>query len=383
VAVSTAVLALTVTACGSSKSSSSSSGGGATASSSSSSGSSSSGSGKLAAFQAKVNSDLAKAAAPFPNTVPTTGPKAVAGKTVYDVSCTLAAEGCAREAREAIVAGQAIGWHMKLLDTGSVPATMAQDVQQAINNHAAGMAVQAIDSSLMSGPLKAAKAAGLKIVCFACTNSANVYDHLIPGEQAFYNAGYTIGEEMYKATNGHPHVIFMYDPSFGVTGWRKQGTEQFFKDCQAAGGDCKIDDTANFLVTELTTRVPGLASQEIRSHPDANAMWMSYDSAQPSIAQGLRSAGVSPSKVGLYGFDGNTNNIAAIRSGQYEVATMAGSFEWVGWDEIDSLNRLFAGQQPVNNVIGFRLITKANVPSSNVVPVPFDYQAAYKKIWGK
>lgn len=366
-------VALAIAACGSS--SSTSTGGSVT--------SGGGGSAKLKPFQAKVDKDVAAATEGQGGTPPTSGPKAAPGKTVYVISCILAAEGCAREARQAMAAGKVIGWNMKLIDTGSVPAKMAAAVQQAIDARANGIVVEAIDAKFIAGPLAKAKAAGIKMVCFACVNQNNLYDHLIPSEQAFFNHGYTLGEEMYKQTNGHPRLIFGYDASFGVTGIRKQGTEKFFQDCQAAGGDCKVVDTENFLVTELTTRVPGLAATAVRKHPDANAIWMSYDSAQPAITQGLRQAGVSPKKIGLYGFDGNTNNLEAIRTGNYQVATMAGPFEWIGWEQIDSLNRLFQGQKPVDNVIQMKLMTKANLPASNTWSGDVDYQAAYKKVWGK
>lgn len=372
-AIAVLALALTVTACGSDNKSSS--GGGA------SSATSSGGSSKLKKFEAKIDKDLAAASQKQTVTPPTSGPPAAKGKKVYVIACILAAEGCARESRTAVEAAKAIGWEVKLIDTGSVPAKMAAAVQQAIDAKADGIVVQAIDAKFIAGPLAKAKKAGIKMICFACINQNNLYDSTIPTEEDFFKHGYTLGEAMYKQTNGRPRLIFGYDASFGVTGVRKKGTEQFFKDCQAAGGDCKIVDTENFLVTELTTRVPGLAGAAARKYPDANAMWMSYDSAQPALTQGLRQAGVAASKIGLYGFDGNTNNLEAIRKGNYQVATMAGPFEWIGWAEIDGLNRMFQGEKPVDGVIRMKLMTKDNLPASNTWSGDIDFRPGYKKVW--
>lgn len=373
-AVAVVALALTVAACGSSDNSSSTTG--ASASTGTAAGSS-----KLKTFEAKIDKDLAEASQKQTVTPPSSGPAAAKGKSVYVIACILAAEGCAREARTAVEAAKAIGWNVKLIDTGSVPAKMAAAVQQAIDTKADGIVVEAIDAKFIAGPLGKAKAAGIKTICFACINQNNLYDSTIPLEQDFFKHGYTLGEEMYKQTNGRPRLVFMFDASFGVTDGRKKGTEQFFKDCQAAGGDCKVLGTENFLVTELTTRVPSLAGQAAKKYPDVNAMWMSYDSAQPAISQGLRQKGIPTSKIGLYGFDGNTNNLEAIRKGNYQVATMAGPFEWIGWAEIDGLNRMFQGQKPVDGVIRMKLMNKDNLPASNTWSGDVDYKPGYLKVW--
>lgn len=335
----------------------------------------------LKAFEAKIDSDLAEAAERS-STVPTDGPQAAPGKKVYVIACILAAEGCARESRTAVEAAKAIGWEVKLIDTGSVPAKMASAIQQAIDAKADGLIIQAIDAKFIAGPLGKAKDAGLKVVCFACVNQDGLVDHQIPTEEDFVADGYTLGQQMYKSTGGKPRLVFMFDASFGVTDGRKKGTEQFFEDCKAAGGDCEILGTENFLVTELTTRVPGLASQVARKHKDVNAIWMSYDSAGPAITQGLRTARVDPEEVGLYGFDGNTHNIDAIRDGNYQVATMAGPFEQIGWDEVDALNRMFQDQEP-QRTIKTRLLTADNLPEGNTFSGEEGFEDAYKQVWGK
>ena len=114
-----------------------------------------------------------------------------------------------------------------------------------------------------------------------------------------------------------------------------------------------------------------------------NAMWMSYDSAQSFLAQGLRQAGVTSDKVGLYGFDGNQANIKAIRESDFQVASMAGPFEWIGWAQVDALNRYFNGQEPVAGVIKTKMMTKENVPATDIWEGDLPYRDAYKKVWGK
>ena len=345
--------------------------------------SSGSGSQANAAFQKKVDAVVAERSAKITTTPPTTGPKAAAGKKVYVIACVMAAEGCARESRAAIEAGKAIGWETKLIDTQSLPDKMVAAVNQAIDDKADGIVFEAIDMKTLAAPIAKARKAGLKIVCFACRNQDGLADQTIPGEDSFVADGYALGAAMYKATNGHPKLIMMKDEaSFGIVGFRVKGTEKFFADCKAAGGDCEIVQKIDFLVTELTTRVPQLATGAARKNPEANAIWMPYDSASSFITQGLRQAGVANGKIGLYGFDGNSANIKDIRDGNFQIASMAGPFEWAGWAEIDALNRLFQGEKPVNDIVKIRLITKDSLPANDNWSGDIDFKPGYLKAWG-
>lgn len=338
--------------------------------------------GALADFEAKVDQIVAERSAEITDPPPAEGPKAAPGKKVYVVACIMAAEGCARESRTAMEAGEAVGWDMTLVDTGSLPDKMNAAVQQAIDDGADGLIVQAIDMKTLAAPLAKAKAAGIKIVCFACVNHDDIADQTIPSEESFFEDGYALGAAMYEATDGRPRLIVMKDESFGVVGIRHEGTVKFFEDCKAAGGDCEIVETLDFLVTELTTRVPQLAGGAVRQHPDANAIWMPYDSAGSFITQGLRQVGVQPGKVGLYGFDGNEANITAIRNGEYQLASMAGPFEWVGYAQVDALNRLFNGEDPVDDVVKIRLITPDSLPENDAWSGDIDFKPGYRSVWG-
>jgi len=368
-------LAVGLAACGGGGSSSS----GTSESSSGESG----GSAKLAAFEKKVNEVIAERSGPQTEGPPKTGPKAATGKSAYIIACSQALEGCQRESVAAKEAGEAIGWKMTLYDTESKPDKMVEGVQRAIDNKANGLIVQAIDMSALAAPLEKAKAAGATVVCFACVNSNEIAAQVIPSEQSFYEDGYAIAAQMYKNTDGHPRILVISNKETGVIVKRLEGTKKFVEECQAAGGDCEIVDEQFFLYSNLTTAIPELVSVSLQQHQDTNAIWMGFDSAEEFVQQGAEQAGVSKENVGLYGFDGNKANIADIREGGWEVATMAGPFEWVGWAEVDALNRVFQGEEPVEEVVKAKLITKENAPESDIYDGDgVDYEGDYRKVWG-
>jgi ribose transport system substrate-binding protein len=370
--VALAVVSIVLSACSSSKSANKTSTSGGAENGSSQS---------LAAFNTKVDELIAKRSAAVTSLPPSSGPTAAKGKKVYIIACLQALEGCQRESKTAVQAGQVMGWDMKLIDTQSVPDKMNAAVQQAINDNVDGIAVEAIDMATLAGPLATAKSHGIKIVCFACVNSNDLAAQVIPSSQSFYDDGYALAAQMYKNTGGHPRILIISNKEVGVIANRQRGTEQFVADCVAAGGDCKIVSTQYFLFADLQTRVAGLVSGSLRQNPETNALWMAFDSTSAFITQGVQQAGVPRSKIGLYGFDGNIPNVHDIRTGGYEVATMAGPFEWVGWAEIDALNRLFHGQSPVDNVVVSKLMTKSNLPSTDTYSGDVDFRPAYLKVW--
>jgi ribose transport system substrate-binding protein len=93
----------------------------------------------------------------------------------------------------------------------------------------------------------------------------------------------------------------------------------------------------------------------------------------------------------LTGLEGLPANISLIKQG-LQTAVAGVSLEWLGWAAIDGLNRLFAGQPQVDEGIGWQTVDKQhNLPTtpaydgnvaSNGQPKQ-DYQAIYRKSWGK
>jgi ribose transport system substrate-binding protein len=82
-------------------------------------------------------------------------------------------------------------------------------------------------------------------------------------------------------------------------------------------------------------------------------------------------------------FNATTPTVAFIRQGKEEVS-MAEPQAWGAWATMDNLNRVFAGEEPVEQNIPIRLINKDNVdsiPEGQAWEGDVDFKAAYSKIW--
>ena len=335
------------------------------------------GSGKVAAFQQKINGDLAAAVATDPTRPPTSGPKAAAGKKVYLISCGNQLEGCARSARAAAAAASALGWSATSVDTQGDPTKAVAAIQQAIAAHANGIFIDAFDSNTIGSPVKQATAAGLKVAVINAVDTEHAFSDLLPPPSEFTHEGYLQGEELYHLTGGHLKLVIFSDDEFGVVKLRRLGTEQFISDCKAAGGDCQIVVKKPILAAQLATSVPSLAASIARTNPDANAFWAGYDAMPPFIIEGLKQAGAS-GKV-IIGFDANKANIGIIKSGGMQKASTVLPAEWESYAALDNLNRLFSGQPAVAWAAAARLVDPSHPNPSTFT----DFAAAYRKLWGR
>jgi len=78
---------------------------------------------------------------------------------------------------------------------------------------------------------------------------------------------------------------------------------------------------------------------------------------------------------------GDASEFERIRSGEYQLATVAEPLYLQGWQLIDELNRARAGQPPSGYVASPHLVTQADVPNGPVFDPPSGYRENHLRIW--
>ena len=301
-------------------------------------------------------------------------------RTVVIIPCGMAAEGCARAARGTEEAAAVLGWETVLIDPAGDPSKMANAVLQAINLGADAIALQAIDAGTVLGPLTEAKKAGIAVVAFAGIDQDGVLDATIPSEESFVDDGYNIAAAAYRMAGDRLNIIQMRADEFGVIVNRATGTEKFIEECRAAGGECSILAAENFLVSNLTTQVPQQAVGQLRRNPDFDVLWVGYDAGLNFMIQGLEAAGLTDEGFAV-SFDANVANLDIIREDGFEKATSGLPLEWVGWAEVDALNRLFQGEEPTDGNVRSKVLVRENLPDAGAWEGDVDFRAAYRELW--
>jgi ribose transport system substrate-binding protein len=335
-----------------------------------------------APFMAQAEKAARAASGTIAPTVPTSGPKAQAGKTIVTIPCAAAAQGCKIAVDYFTQAAKAIGWKTLMIDPAGDPNKMANAINTAVSTHADGIFTVAIDAATVAAPLAAAKKAGLHAVCFSCVNQDDLLDGVIPAADQHERDGYAVAAQAYIDTGGHPKIILMRDNEFGNTRGREAGVLKFVKDCKAAGGDCEVVAEQNVLIANINTSVPQQAVSVARQHPEWNALIAPYDAILTAVVPALKSAGVVKDGK-AYGFDPVSINTGWIRDGNVEAATVASPYRWIGYAAVDQLNRAFAGQPLVDQGVKDKLVTKANVPPAGQTYLDDqDPSGAFEKLWG-
>lgn len=311
---------------------------------------------------------------------PSSGPKAVPGKKVVVIPCAMAAEGCARPARGAVEAAKEIGWQVQLIDPQADPKKIVDAVETAISSGADGIMMEAIDESAIAQPLAAAKKAGIVVSSFAAEGSG--FDYLLPSEKGLEEDGYLSGAVSFHLSEDELKLIKMEENFFGSDKLRENGLNEFLSSCEAAGESCELLGSQNFQVPDMATQGPSQAAALARSNPTYNVLWGPFDASVTFFSQGINQAGLAGEAFAI-GFDANSANVEEIREEGFQKATIGLPLGWVGWAQVDALNRIFAGQEPVDSGIHSKVLTKENLPPEGAWDGDVEYKPSYLKVWGK
>lgn len=314
----------------------------------------------------------------FEDFLPKTSPKAVTGKTIAVVENGAGAEGAVRAANGMKAAGEALGWTVKVTDGQFNPTVQSQAIQSAVTSNADGIILDSISPQTVGAAVAAAIAAKIPIVTtFNPNDEDGVFADVSNGTT---DGGLALGAWISVHSNNAGKVVNVPDTSLVLTQQRADGVEQgLAKYCPG----CDIVETDQNDIATMATRLPSLASSAIQKYGTDNLYMIApFDSAALFLVQGAKDAnqGTFP----IVSMDGNKQAIEAIRDGNYIAATWAGAFEWMGWQAMDELNRAFNNEPAVPMAkVPNLLVDKSNLPASGADWAPdFDYQSAYKRLWG-
>lgn len=331
---------------------------------------------------------------------PTTGPKAVAGKSVWIVSCGQHASGCANTTSALADAAKAIGWTSHVCDGNfDVNNAYGTCITQGLANHVDGILLSSgFDCDLILPQLQAAKSAKVPVVAgtsvdcddpLSTVHAASMFTTPLMSQQYpkvtdWQEArGRSIAAYIVAKTNGQAKVIDEHFVGQLLGTYQDKG----FVAGMAACSGCKIVSSVSLSNAVLAGgQDHQLMAAAAVKNPDANAIAYAFSSfVQSSQLQALATQmGDHPIVVGG---EGQANNLDLIRSGAgVPTAEAAYNQTQAGWALVDTLNRVFAGQPLVPEGLGWAMVDSShNLPSTagQYYQPPTDWKSAYLQLWGK
>ncbi|MHB8614014.1 MAG: sugar ABC transporter substrate-binding protein [Candidatus Dormibacteraceae bacterium] len=323
----------------------------------------------------KVKGPLALKAPPSPVNM-----KSLAGKSVWLISA-VQDEFNQTVGNSFIAAATAAGLKSRYVEAEGQVTKMGQLVQEAVTAQASGIVLFNIDPNNVSGPLAAAKSAGITVIDF---NNGNPTDPLPAGVFAhvaddFAAQGKDMADWMLADSGCNLHLAQFVLPTFPIDTDLTKATEA---EINSLCPSCTVVDT-NFDITTFQTTLAPLALTVARRYPTINYMSPAFDAFDGLISPALQQIG---SKIKLVGHDGNVTNLAAMRAGStLQVMTDATPPEnYIGWALLDQLARGITGSPAVDWALPGRLVDKTNIGQSDaeLFPAYQNFQSHFTSAWG-
>jgi ribose transport system substrate-binding protein len=343
---------------------------------------------------AAISEDMAKDFAGTNQQPPSSAPTPTPGKNIWIIVCGKIVTGCQVPAEAAQEAGAKLGWKVTIVDGNlGVGDAFNNGIRQAIAAKADAIGLFGVDCSHTQGSLQ--QAATEKIPTFAVGSFDCDNPHI--GGQPLFTASLQPQAEHPKyddwlkawgaakarwlaAKNPHAKIIVLAQDGALVSRYPIEGFLGEMKTCPG----CEIVQTLRYNTEDMGS---GVLRQKFASalvaHREANAVVSPFDSMIQlgGIAQAVSSSGRN---IDVVGGEGLAVSLQYIRDRRGQSAAIAYSMGWLGYGAIDTVNRIFAGQEQVPQGWGWQTVDVAhNLPAPGKLYEPsVDYRAAYLKAWG-
>jgi ribose transport system substrate-binding protein len=297
------------------------------------------------------------------------------------ISCLEAAEGCARVARGVVAAGEAMGWEVLVFDGQGTPEGQNAAFARALAGDVDAVVLSVVDAQVVESEIERAKDAGVLVI--------GAYGHDVEPPlfdaqtgislEASRDDGRAIADYVIAESGGEAQIALFRGDDFITVEARGDGFEERIAECPG----CEIVDTQQFLVTDITTRLPTLAANTVQANQDLDWVVGTYDVASEFIVQGLEQADLL-ADLRVASFDGNASTTAMIREGGPIEVTAASTAECYGYHAVDIINSMLAGEGATERGCPEepKLIVAENAPEEGAWQGDADWEAAYLKRWG-
>jgi ribose transport system substrate-binding protein len=319
-------------------------------------------------------------------TGPTSGPSTEPGKSVAVLAEDLRNGGVLGVAQGIREAAREIGWKVRILDAGGTAAGRSRAVADALASRPDGLVICGSDAHELEPTLRRANPRLPPVVGW----HAGPRPGAIAGTSVAMNVSTdpiavarTTALAAVAQSGGKAGVVVLTDSRFAIATAKAQAMADVIRQCSG----CTLLEVRDVAISDSAARMPAVTRELLAAHGPRwthalaiNDIYFDYavpvliEAAVPNGAISLLSAG-----------DGSAPAFMRIRAGAYQTGTVAEPLNMQGWQVVDELNRLFAGQPISGFVAPVHLVSGENVVSDGGSRFVYDpengYRDIYLRIW--
>ncbi|MEV1170383.1 substrate-binding domain-containing protein [Nonomuraea sp. NPDC049784] len=313
---------------------------------------------------------------------PTSGPRAVPGKSIVFVASTMTNPGVAGTADGVRDAARFVRWSFRVIDGQGTPAGIRAALGEAVALRPSGIVIGGFDPNSVAQQVKQANDAGIPLVGWHATNSPGPSAH----PKLFTNVTTRVEDVarisaywIIARSNGDAGVVIFTDSSIPFA----ENKSQLIKETLLSCSGVKLLSYENIPLPDAGSRMPQTISSLLARFGDRwthsvaiNDVYLA--DADPALRAAGRPGGGPPYSVGAG--DGDPSAFERIRDRRFQQATVPEPLNAQGSQIVDELNRAFAGHPPSGYVPPVHLTTAENVNGATSWD-PRGYRDAYQRIW--
>ena len=319
-------------------------------------------------------------------TGPTTGPSAEPGKSIAVLAEDLRNGGVLGVAQGIREAAREMGWKVRIVDAGGTAAGRSRAVADALASRPDGLVICGSDAHELEPALRSANARLPPVVGW----HAGPVPGAIAGTSVATNVttdpiavARTTALAAVAQSRGRAGVVVFTDSRFAIATAKAQVMADLIRQCSG----CTLLDVRDVPISESAARMPAVTRELLSLHGRrwTHALAINdiyFDYAVPVfIESGLANGAISLLSAG----DGSAAAFMRIRAGTYQTGTVAEPLNMQGWQVVDELNRLIAGQPASGFVAPVHLVSGENLVSEGGYRFAYDpdngYRDRYLRIW--
>jgi ribose transport system substrate-binding protein len=317
---------------------------------------------------------------------PTVGPAGQPDKTVALVFEDLRNGGILGVAKGVQEAASIMGWSIRVFDAGGTQDGRRKSLADAFAAKPDGVILIGGDAMELRPGLLPFARQGIPIVGWHVSPRAGK----LPEGPVAMNvstdpvevARVTAMAAVYAA-KGKAGVVIFTDSNFAIALAKSDAMVKIIKACR----ECTLLEVRDSAISKSAEQLPAVTRELLASHGErwTHALAINdiyFDYAVPELTR----AGLVSNRLQLLSAgDGSAAAFLRIRARAFQTATVAEPLNLHGWQLVDELNRLLAGQPVSGYVIPVHLVTADNIIYDGGPHFRYDpdngYREIYRRIW--